>query len=83
MDPKILQAHKRNCERLFRYPNVVAVYIGKKRIHGNDTTFDCIKVGVKEKIPRDQMWEGDVIPRSVYPTWYSMDIVMTDVEQVG
>ena len=80
---KVKQAHERNKDRLMRYPNVVAVYMGKKCIGGTDTHIDCVKVGVKEKIPRDQLRDSDVIPKAVRAKWYSMDTVMTDVQQLG
>lgn len=67
---------KKNLKQLQGYKNVVSVGIGKKITKGKDTGEYAIVVGVRYKVPLDQLAEEDIIPTDV-------EEVKTDVVAVG
>lgn len=69
---KVLDAKRSNEANLLSYPNVQTVGAG----HKNDTTEECIIVGVTEKVPENQLSDDEIIPSQI-------DGVKTDVQEVG
>lgn len=66
---KITKAHRSACAdaeaQLKSHPNVVSVGIGYKYKGGVRTDEICIVVGVKKKLPKAQVPEGELIPQSI------------------
>ena len=63
-------------EKLLLNPNVVGVGIGTKIIKGISTQRQCIKIYVREKLPRNKLHKNELIPRK-------LNGIETDVEEVG
>lgn len=72
VDQQVLEAKNANEIALLKYPNVQSVGIG----HKNDTTEECVVVGVTKKVPEDQLDVSEIIPSEV-------NGVKTDVQEVG
>jgi hypothetical protein len=66
---KITRAHRVACAEaesgLRTHPNVVSVGIGYKYTRGVRTDEICIVVGVRKKLPKDQVPEGELIAESI------------------
>ena len=63
-------------EGLLLNPNVVGVGIGTKIIKGISTPRQCIKIYVREKLPRNKLQKNELIPRK-------LNGIETDVEEIG
>ena len=63
-------------QKLLLFPNVVGVGIGAKIINGISKQRKCIKIYVREKLPRNKLQKNELIPRK-------LNGIETDVEEVG
>lgn len=77
---KVTKAHRSACRdaetRLKSHPNVVSIGIGYKYKGGVRTDEICIVVGVRKKLPKDQVPDGELIAQTI-------DGVNTDVIEYG
>lgn len=69
----VLEAHR---EALMSKPNVVGVGIGYRETHGVRTETVCIVVFVSQKLPREQLSAGAVLPSE-------LEGIPIDVQEIG
>jgi len=74
---EILEAKRKREEELLELDNVVSVGVGKKEIGGMETDEDAVIVGVKEKVPEDELADDQIVPKELG------NGTKTDVQEVG
>jgi len=73
---EILEVKEEHEDELLELENCVSVGVGKKEVGGMETDEDAIIVGVKEKVPEEELDKGQIVPPEI-------EGFMTDVQEVG
>ena len=63
-------------KQLLTFPNVEAIGIGPKISRGKSTGEMAIKIFVRQKVPKDELTDGETIPKE-------LDGFPTDVEELA
>jgi hypothetical protein len=89
---KVLKALKDQFkEELLDKKGVVSCGVGYKAVNGVNTKLPCIVVGVKEKLPPEELSRGDLVPKMLTakrPIWKFLsrefrESALTDVVEIG
>jgi hypothetical protein len=75
-DAALAEAQQRYQDKLLRYPNVVGVAPGIRSRKGKPTGEACLVVYVSRKVPRKELKQGQVLPRT-------LDGIPVDVVETG
>ena len=72
----IVRAKRAYTSRLLNSKNVVACGVGFKETEGTFTDEPCVVVSVSRKLPKSQLTDQDLIPKT-------LDSIKTDVQELG
>ena len=65
MDANPFELKQRHREALLALPNVKGVGVGPKIVNGKPTNVMAIKVYVQRKVPKEQLTEGECVPKEI------------------
>jgi len=74
--PEILEVKERHEDELLELENCISVGVGKKEVGGMETDEDAVIVGVKEKVPKEELDDDQIVPPEI-------EGHKTDVQEIG